>query len=89
MEEMLKTLQLGRAAEPSNARPVSTRELRPETVNSVQMVRGEFGDELARRLPHLLRERKVELGQTDKVFACQWLSEEEVIAGTKCNCVGC
>ena len=70
----------------SSIQYVSSRELHPNTDAAAEgMVRGEFGHELARRLPHLLREKTVDLGETDKVFASQWLSEDEVIAGTKCN----
>ena len=63
------------------------RELRPRphTRQAVELTHGEFGYELSRRLPPLLREKRVELGQTDKVFASQWLTEDEVIVGTKCN----
>lgn len=45
----------------------------------------EFSYSLACQLPHFLKERKIELGETDKVFAAEWISEDEVVVGTKCN----
>ena len=47
-----------------------------------------FGHSASRRLPYLLRERVLEIGRTDKVFASQWITEDEVAVGTKCNKVG-
>lgn len=60
------------------------RELHPDTLPDLSRDSG-FGYALARHLPNLLRERTLDLGETDKVFASQWLSEDEVIVGTKCN----
>jgi len=40
---------------------------------------------LARKVPYMLGESKVHLGEVDKVFASDWLSEDVVIFGTKCN----
>ena len=47
--------------------------------------RGELCRAVSRRLPHLLRERALDIGKTDKVFASQWITEEEIVVGTKCN----
>ena len=40
---------------------------------------------LAKKIPYMLGETKVHLGEVDKVFASEWLSEDVVIFGTKCN----
>jgi WD repeat-containing protein 40A len=32
-----------------------------------------------------LREKALGIGKTDKVFASEWITEEEVVVGTKCN----
>ena len=40
---------------------------------------------LAKKVPYMLGEAKVHLGEVDKVFASEWLSEDVVIFGTKCN----
>ena len=51
-----------------------------------QLIRDpEFSYTLACQLPHILKERKLELGETDKLFAAEWISEDEVVVGTKCN----
>ncbi|KAG0224529.1 DDB1- and CUL4-associated factor 12 [Actinomortierella wolfii] len=39
----------------------------------------------SQRLPLILREREVLLENYDKVFAMSWLSDEEILLGTKCN----
>ena len=39
----------------------------------------------SRILPCVLNERSIALGETDKVFAAEWLSEQYVMFGTKCN----
>lgn len=44
-----------------------------------------MGQTVSRRLPYLLREKPLDIGKTDKVFASEWITEEEVVAGTKCN----
>ena len=44
-----------------------------------------FGHRASRRLPYLLQERVLEIGRKDKVFASQWITEDEVAVGTKCN----
>lgn len=40
---------------------------------------------IARRLPNLLREIKIDFGTSDKLFSSQWLSETELLIGSKCN----
>lgn len=70
--------------EMSNVRHICTRELLPDARMPSELM----GSGLARSLPRCLRERKLNLGEMDKVFASQWLSENEVIVGTKCNKVG-
>ncbi|TPX32075.1 hypothetical protein SmJEL517_g04738 [Synchytrium microbalum] len=39
----------------------------------------------ARRVPHLLLEREFDVSGLDKVFAAAWLSDSEVVMGTKCD----
>ena len=48
----------------------------------------EFRYDLARRLPYLLSEKKLDFGNCDKIFSSSWLSEDQVVVGTKCNKVG-
>ena len=45
----------------------------------------EFRYEMARRLPSLLTEKKLDFGDCNKIFSTSWISEDLVIAGTKCN----
>ena len=45
----------------------------------------EFRYGLARRLPFLLSEKKLNFGNCDKIFSSSWLSEDQVVVGTKCN----
>lgn len=40
---------------------------------------------IARQLPHLLKEINIDFGTSDKIFSSQWLSETEVLIGSKCN----
>ncbi len=40
---------------------------------------------IARRLPHLLNEINIDFGTSDKIFSSQWLSETEILIGSKCN----
>lgn len=46
---------------------------------------GDLTEQLARHLPHLLSERVLSLGETDKVFASTWLSEDMALLGSKSN----
>ena len=40
---------------------------------------------VARCVPKLTREIPLDFGTSDKVFSSQWLSETELLIGTKCN----
>eukprot|EP00731_Ephydatia_muelleri_P016767 Em0009g1191a len=72
--------------EMSSVRHMYDKELYPDSHPAHQLTRDpEFSYSLACQLPHFLKERKIELGETDKVFAAEWISEDEVVAGTKCN----
>ena len=48
----------------------------------------EFSYEIARRLPFLLTEKKLNFNDCNKIFSSSWISEELVVTGTKCNKVG-
>ena len=61
---------------------------RPQSICDHPPIGEEFQFELARRLPSLLREKKLDFGDCDKIFSTQWLSEDQVVVGTKCNKVG-
>jgi len=39
----------------------------------------------ATHLPSALRENELKFGETDKIFAAEWLNEDHIICGTKCN----
>ena len=43
----------------------------------------------ALHLPEALRESELKFGETDKIFAAEWLNEDHIICGTKCNKVSC
>lgn len=40
---------------------------------------------IARSLPFLLKEINIDFGTSDKIFSSQWLSETEILIGSKCN----
>ena len=62
------------------------RDPRPPTkLLSQRSAASSLGHTASRRLPHLLREKLLDIGKTDKVFASEWITEEEVAVGTKCN----
>ena len=42
-------------------------------------------NKIARCLPSLLKEVTIDIGTSDKIFSSQWLSETEVLIGSKCN----
>eukprot|EP00111_Clytia_hemisphaerica_P002506 TCONS_00007161-protein len=39
----------------------------------------------ALRLPEAMRENELAFGEYDKIFAAEWLNEDHIICGTKCN----
>jgi len=43
---------------------------------------------LSRTMPSKLKEKEIDLGTVNKVFAAQWLNDSQVVMGTKCNKVG-
>ena len=45
----------------------------------------EFRYDIARRLPFLFAEKKLDFGDCNKIFSTSWISEDLVVAGTKCN----
>ncbi len=44
-----------------------------------------YNEVIERHLPHVLDEKRLQIGQCDKIFASQWLTEDLTIVGTKCN----
>lgn len=40
---------------------------------------------IARHLPTLLKETSIDIGTCDKIFSSEWLSETEILIGSKCN----
>ena len=40
---------------------------------------------VSRQLPGMLREKQFNLGKINKIFAAQWISDKQVVFGTKCN----
>ena len=43
----------------------------------------------ARKLPTVLKEKELDVGQLDKIFSSAWLDNKNVVCGTKCNSVSC
>ena len=43
----------------------------------------------ALHLPEAIRENELAFGEYDKIFAAEWLNEDHIICGTKCNNVSC
>jgi len=39
----------------------------------------------ALHLPEAVKENELTFGEYDKIFAAQWLNEDHIICGTKCN----
>ena len=67
---------------------LDTPELTPRLPDLSRVNTGDLSEQLSRHLPHLLSERVLNLGETDKIFASTWLSEDMALLGSKSNQVG-
>lgn len=57
-------------------RPIGCRAQKPETL---------IGQYLSNRLPILLKETEYNLQRINKIFAATWVTDRQVVFGTKCN----
>lgn len=44
-----------------------------------------FSSFVSSKIPYLLTETQIDLENHDKIFTSHWISENEIIVGTKCN----
>lgn len=61
-------------------RPIDHRTRKPEAL---------IGNYLSHQLPILLKETEYNLQHINKIFAASWVTDRQVVFGTKCNKVGC
>ncbi|KAL1917804.1 uncharacterized protein VTP21DRAFT_3638 [Calcarisporiella thermophila] len=69
----------------SSVRALRDRELTAPTMRAPAFPHKQFLSRTASRMPALLREHELELSDMDKIFSGVWLSDHEVVLGSKCN----
>ena len=61
--------------------------IRSRTMGHVKHRKRAISNWTTQKLPHLLTERELSVGQINKIFASEWISDHQVVVGTKCNSV--
>ena len=61
--------------------------IRSRTMGHVKHKKRAILNWTTRKLPNVLAEREISVGQINKIFASEWISDHQVVVGTKCNSV--
>ncbi|KAM5197035.1 LOW QUALITY PROTEIN: DDB1- and CUL4-associated factor 12-like protein 2 [Hipposideros larvatus] len=82
---LLPKKQKRQATRPSLVHYLKGRKVVARGCAGLPSFEGELRGYAVQKLPELLLERELVLGNLNKVFASQWLNARQVVCGTKCN----